>query len=98
MSTRRVLADILGILDGLTIEPRLVSIEDCASGPIAKIDFKSRGDIETYVAADKAKVRVSRLTHRAGLVEYSALYDRPGRKMLLMHNCFPHHDCYGETP
>lgn len=90
---RSLLADILARLDGLTIDPTDLHVEvPLTRDPIVTIQFARLADIENYAATDKATVENRHMSslHGSKYVEHTALYDRPGRRMLLRCLVFPH--------
>lgn len=90
---RSLLADVLARLDGLAIDPTDLHIEvHEVRPPIVTIQFARLADIENYAAADKVKVENRHMSSLNGrkYIEHTALYDRPGRRMLLRCLVFPH--------
>ena len=91
---RSLLAEVLARLDGLTIDPAEVHIEvPPTRDPIVTLRFARVADIEHYASADKATVESRHivLAHHGGrYIEHTAMYDRPGRRMLLRCLVFPH--------
>lgn len=88
---RPLLADILARLDGLTIDPIELRIETHpTTNTHVRIDFATVADITNFAATDNAKVTVrDRRMDGMSHVEHHALYDRPGRRMLLRCLIFP---------
>lgn len=77
-------------LADLSIDPFDLHITAPATAdPTVRIVFRTRTDLERYAAQDRAKVEEVTKSHLKH-VEYSALYERPGRRVLLTHHCFDH--------
>lgn len=80
---RQLLADLLGTLNALNIDPQELRIEvPLSSDPYVHITFHRVADIQAFAKTDKVKVERNAIKSH-GHEEYSAIYDRPGRRMLL---------------
>lgn len=85
-----VLTELTGILQGVDADPQRFEVQQYVSQPpTVTIRFGSRADLERFAKADKAKVEHTSRAH-LGHHEFSALYDRPGRGMLIQALIFPH--------
>lgn len=83
---------VMTILDGIGADPALLSVEHVTASnePIIKITFRRRADVEAFAKVEKVKVDTLDKSIPLNHWEYSALYDRDGRRMLIQHLCFPH--------
>ena len=92
------LTEVVGILQGVGADPHSLSVSDSRSGdPTITIHFSTASDLRRFTDADgrptvktykqmQSYGRIRRDSH----IEYHALYDRPGRQMLVQHFCFSH--------
>ena len=88
---RQALDETVALLYGCGADPSRLELERSAvTGAIVTVVFSSRANLESVAAADRARVEHRNRMIPLGHHEYSALYDRPGRRMLLVHRCFPH--------
>ena len=86
------LTGVLGTLADLSVEPVKVVVDGQSpvADPLVTITFARPTELAAYAAADKAKVEVVDKTVPLGHYEHSAVYDRPGRRMLLLCRVFSH--------
>lgn len=94
-----LLADLLGILQGIGVDPQELHIEALPTGstPYARITFRSKADLEKWTAVEWAKVEHINKTHMLGHHEFSALYDKPDRRMFCVARVFPHMPEWADT-
>lgn len=84
------LTDTVDLLVGLGIDPQKLEYETRLSGvPIITVTFRTVADLEAWCAVEKVKITK---THKFLLQhdQYSALYDRPDRRMLAICRVFDH--------
>lgn len=82
------LTDVVDILSGIGVDPQSLLYEThLTSEPHVRIVFRTVDDLQAWCTVEKAKTEhQSRPTLQHD--EYSALYDRPGRKMLVVCRVF----------
>ncbi len=96
VSAREAVRATLDILDGIGATDLLemwVERHGSLGGKadtIVHIKFDRLADLEAFVAADKAKVAPRENHSHRGHYLWHAMYDRPGRRMLLEFRAFPH--------
>lgn len=93
MTVTEAAAEVIELAVGCGAETSALSVEGSLSAdPTVTIRFCDRAGLVAFAAADgRARVeQVSRLLGPgAARMEYWASYDRPGRRMLAVHYCFP---------
>jgi hypothetical protein len=94
MTVIEAATEVIELARGCGAAVTALSVEgSLAVEPAVTVRFGDQAGLAAFAAADRrARVEeVSRL-HGPGAarMEYWASYDRPGRKMLAVHYCFPH--------
>lgn len=88
---REAVRKVLDIVDATGASPNDWHVRGTSDGdgPIVELRFRTLADLRRFAAAEKAKVEFSNGQHRQRH-DWTALYDRPGRRMLLAFHAFPH--------
>ena len=86
-------AEVLSLLLELDLDPASLAVDgSLVRAPSVQIRLRSRADLVKWAAAEKVQVEYRDVWHQGvrSHHEFSALYHRPGRRMLVQAHIFPH--------